>query len=377
MKKQFHFRISPFFFFTAFLIALMSSVNFTETVIWVGAIFLSIFVHEMGHALVAYSFDQSVIIQFTAFGGATIPLGPKLKPLKEFIMVLMGPLFGFSLFAIASFALSKPSLLNPHLIIFFESLRFINLFWTILNLFPILPLDGGQLLRIGLESAFGIKGRRFALIFGGCLSLLIAFALMLVKAIVPAIFCFFFAFQNLELYKQMKLISKEDEEEPIKEELKEAMNLSKMQDHHANEKLEEVRKHSGNGLVFVIASQELAENYFEKKEYQKAFEILEPIEDKLMDTGKKLLLKSAFEIEKDEVVLTLAGTMLVSSPDQEIILMALSSAARKKDLEASLGWLQTALDFGCKELKSQLDKPYFLEIKKEPEFLEAIKEINQ
>ncbi len=35
-----------------------------------------------------------------------------------------------------------------------------NLFWTIVNLLPVLPLDGGQLLRIVLEAAFGVKDLR-------------------------------------------------------------------------------------------------------------------------------------------------------------------------------------------------------------------------
>jgi len=171
----------------------------------------------------------------------------------------------------------------------------------------------------------------------------------------------------------MKIFSDEDEDGPVKEELKEAMQLSKSHDEKAKTKLEEVRKHAGQGLVFVIASQELAENYYEAKDFQKVFDILEPIQDKLLDTGKKILLKSAFELSKDEVVLKLAGFMLVSSPDQEIILLALSSAARQQDLEASLGWLQTAIDYECSDLKGYLEKDYFKEIKKQVEFLEAMK----
>ncbi|NBO24348.1 MAG: hypothetical protein EBU93_03815 [Chlamydiae bacterium] len=373
MRRSFHFRFSPFFFLTAFIIGFLGTGDFIQSFIWMGAIFFSILIHELGHACVAYYFDQSVIVQFTAFGGVTIPLGPKLNKLQEFLMVLMGPIFGFSLFILATFILKKFQVQQANSVVFLEALRFINLVWTILNLFPVLPMDGGQLLRIGLEGAFGLSGRRFSLLFGGSFSILVAFLMLIFKMFIPAIFFFFFAFQNFELYQQMKIFSDEDEDGPVKEELKEAMQLSKSHDEKAKTKLEEVRKHAGQGLVFVIASQELAENYYEAKDFQKVFDILEPIQDKLLDTGKKILLKSAFELSKDEVVLKLAGFMLVSSPDQEIILLALSSAARQQDLEASLGWLQTAIDYECSDLKGYLEKDYFKEIKKQVEFLEAMK----
>ena len=38
----------------------------------------------------------------------------------------------------------------------------VNLFWTILNLLPVFPLDGGHLMKIMLEKVFGIRGIKFA-----------------------------------------------------------------------------------------------------------------------------------------------------------------------------------------------------------------------
>jgi Zn-dependent protease len=375
MRKHIQIRLSPFFFVTAFLIGFMGTQTVLQSFIWMAAIFLSIFVHELGHALTAVSFNQSVIIQFTAFGGVTIPFGPKLKLFPEFLMILMGPLFGFSLFILASFLLSINQFADPNIVVFLEALRFINLVWTIINLFPVMPLDGGQLFRIVLEAIFGIKGRRYSVLLGGIFSILIAFTMMLFRAFIPAIFFFFFAFQNFELFQQLRLFSEEDENEPIKEELKEAIQLSKQHNENAKDKLEEVRKHAGDGLVFVIASQELAENYFEAKDYQKAFEILEPLEDKLMDSGKRILLKSAFELKKDDLVLKIAGSILISSPDQELILTALAAAARSQNIDAALGWLQTAKDYGCDQLKVCLEQSFFEEMKKNTLFNEAIKDL--
>jgi stage IV sporulation protein FB len=372
MRQQLHFRISPFFFVTAFLIGLLNSETLGHSFIWMIAIFLSIFVHELGHAIAAFSFSQSVYIQFTAFGGATTPIGPKLKLGQEFLMVLMGPLFGFTLFAIAYFIQSKNIFVDPNITVFLNALIFINLIWTIINLFPVLPLDGGQLLRILLESIFGMNGRRYACLFGGGFSLILAFTLLILKLLIPAVFFFLFAFQNFELYRGLRMLSDEDEDDETKMKLKEAMHLSKSHDHQAIEKLENVRSESGKGLVFVIASQELAENYLHSGNHQKALEILEPLEDKLMESGKMLLQKAAFESGKDELVLKIAASSLVNSPDPEMILLALKSAARKQDFEATIGWLQTAKDFEIKNLQQILSTSFFTKLNEDENFKKEV-----
>lgn len=373
--RQFHLRVSPLFFLTAFLIGFLGTQNFLYSFLWMVAIFISILFHEMGHALMAISFSQSVLIQLGPFGGATIPFGPKMKLSQEFIMVLMGPVFGFLLLIISGLLLVKKVSVDPNFQIFCEAMIQINLVWTVVNLLPVLPMDGGQLVRIILEGIFGFKGRKYACIIGLGISLILGFGLIVFKLIFPSIFFFFFAFQNYEIFKRLKMITEEDEELPLKEELKEAINLSKKHDEHAIQKLEGIRSHSGKGLVFVIASQELAENYIAEKNFQKAFEILQPIYEKLLDSGKILLQKAAFEIKEDEVVLQIANECLISVPDQEIILRALASAARKKDLEATLGWLQTAKDFGCKDLKNYLQSAFFDLLKEDPKFKEAIDKV--
>jgi hypothetical protein len=279
------------------------------------------------------------------------------------------------LLIISSLLLVKKIAVDPSFQIFCEAMIQINLVWTIVNLLPVLPMDGGQLIRIILEGIFGFKGRKFACIIGLGISLILGFGLIVFKLIVPSVFFFFFAFQNYEMFKRLKVISEEDEQQPLKEELKSALSLSKKHDEQAVHKLEGIRSHSGKGLVFVIASQELAENYILEKNFQKAFEILKPIHEKLMDSGKILLQKAAFEIKEDEVVLQIANECLISGPDQEIILRALASAARKNDLEATLGWLQTAKDFGCKDLKNYLQSNFFDSVKSDPKFKEAFDQV--
>ena len=95
-------KISPFFWVTAGLIGWINSMGtfhpFILTLIWIGVIFVSILIHEYGHALTSRYFGQHPRIQLVAFGGLTIPEGKRLKGWREFLVVLNGPLFGFLLF---------------------------------------------------------------------------------------------------------------------------------------------------------------------------------------------------------------------------------------------------------------------------------------
>jgi stage IV sporulation protein FB len=375
MKQQLHFRISPLFFVTAWIIGLMSTGTWTQALIYLMAIFISIVVHELGHASAALMFSQSAYIQLTAFGGSTTPIGPRLKKSREFILVLMGPLFGLSL-AILFFVLKNSKVpFHPYIALFIDAMVLINFVWTLANLIPVLPLDGGQLMRIVLEAIFGISGRRYACLIGGTIALIAALGFTLITVFIPAIFFFLFAFQNLELYRSLRIVADADEDETSKWKLKEALDLSKKHDDHAIEKLQNIRSESGKGLVFLIASQELAENYLQQKNFQKVLEILEPLEEQLMDSGKVILQQAAYELGYDDRVLKIANRSMMNSPDLELIRYALKSAARKQDRHATLGWLQTAKDCGLKDLTIITSEPDFEKLKSEPAFLQELNDI--
>ena len=156
--------IHPFFWLFAALIGWMNSQSFFGTLIWIGIIFISVLFHEFGHALSAVFFRQTARIQLVALGGVTTFNGPKLKFWQQFLIVLNGPLAGLLLFFLASLALQLPLPLRFSELI--AAIRIVNLFWSFANLLPVLPLDGGQLLRITLEGFFGVKGYKASLIIG-------------------------------------------------------------------------------------------------------------------------------------------------------------------------------------------------------------------
>jgi stage IV sporulation protein FB len=111
---------------------------------------LSLLIHELGHALAYRRFGHDARITLYAMGGLTQSTkGELLAPWQEIIVCLAGPAFGFIaaavVYAVYRLASVPPEAFGARLVLF--DLLWVNGFWSVLNLLPILPLDGGQALR--------------------------------------------------------------------------------------------------------------------------------------------------------------------------------------------------------------------------------------
>lgn len=112
-------------------------------------IVVSIWVHEMGHALAARSCGQQVdeIILY-ALGGLCVYSGGWLSPRKDIWISFAGPAAGFALCAISGVLLFTIGMQTSALVYFFLYNGFwMNLFINGMNLLPVFPLDGGQILK--------------------------------------------------------------------------------------------------------------------------------------------------------------------------------------------------------------------------------------
>ena len=122
---------------------------------WIGAMFVSILVHEMGHAIVARAFGAEPEVTLYMMGGLTRSVFPEGSPYsraRSFLVTLAGPGAGFVLAAIVfaiSLFVSAPSESTTRFLI--DILLLINVAWGVINLAPVLPLDGGNLLRAVLS----------------------------------------------------------------------------------------------------------------------------------------------------------------------------------------------------------------------------------
>ena len=124
---------------------------------WILVVFVSVLVHELGHALVARSFGYSPRILLYQFGGLAMfePWGNFSRG-KSITISLAGPFAGFLLYGLTDLfivfglpalgpSLAGLSAESQGLIDFIlGQLLYVNLYWGLINLLPVPPLDGGR-----------------------------------------------------------------------------------------------------------------------------------------------------------------------------------------------------------------------------------------
>ena len=160
----------------------------TTLLIWVACVFVSILVHEFGHALVARAGgagEPQVLLY--GMGGLCVYENRLETPGRRLLVLMMGPGAGFLLLAITLGVAQLWLKVHPLDAILgdFSGRRLgasltavtavdflvrINLFWGIFNLLPIMPLDGGQIAAVLLN----LHNRRLGLRRAYILSVVVA-----------------------------------------------------------------------------------------------------------------------------------------------------------------------------------------------------------
>jgi stage IV sporulation protein FB len=156
--------------------------------IGVAVVFVSILVHELGHALAFRRFGADADIVLYAFGGLAIPTNDISGRWRRIFVALAGPLAGFVLCGLVygtnlAFEWGKsaddraPN--GLHAYVLYSLLIRVNLWWGILNLLPVYPLDGGQVCRELCLMKWGTRGKRVSLKISFVVALLlVAYALL-------------------------------------------------------------------------------------------------------------------------------------------------------------------------------------------------------
>jgi Zn-dependent protease len=362
--------IFPAFWIFSFLIGfLLSNGNLIQMVPWVGVIFVSVLFHEFGHALTASVFGRRCHIELVAMGGLTYHDGLPLPFWKQLLVIFNGPFFGFLLGLGAYFLEGLPQVTSLPLKGFLSHVKNINWFWTAVNLLPILPLDGGQLLRVVLEKVFHAKGVRYALFFSMLLALGISLFLFLMQQFLAGAILFLFAFESFDGFRKTKHLKDSDRNTTFKDELLQAeMQLQGGHKKEALEAFEKLRREAKEGIIYVIASQYAAFLNYELGTKKEAYEILKSLKERLDAQGLCLLHKVAFEESDFSLVNELAGVVFQSTQDVEVALRNAEVAAHLIQAEAAIGWLETALGLGVVDLKEVIQSKSFDPIRSDPAF---------
>ena len=140
-------RVHPSFWIAAAYLGWMPE-RLDLVFLWVMCLFVSILIHELGHALIAEAFGWgSEIVLYWCGGLAFSQRQFNRTPWREIAVSLAGPFAGFGLYGLTvgvwHLLPDEETLPISVRFVFYQLFR-INLAWGLVNLLPVLPLDGGQ-----------------------------------------------------------------------------------------------------------------------------------------------------------------------------------------------------------------------------------------
>lgn len=121
--------------------------------VWVVAVLVSILIHELGHAFAMRGYGARAHIVLYAMGGLAIP-DRAFRRGQDIVVSLAGPLvqmaFGFGAQYLIGVSRGDPWWVQ-HL---YNDFIYVSIWWALLNLMPIYPLDGGHVLNSFLGPSF-------------------------------------------------------------------------------------------------------------------------------------------------------------------------------------------------------------------------------
>lgn len=153
-------------FFLVIVILGISAETFARIAIWTGVATVSILWHELGHAFAARRLGSKPTIELYSFGGLTYwQPKPEASRWDHISVAMAGPVAGLLLGGVVAliteFALDVD---GGDLRFFVVVVLWINVGWGLVNLLPVLPLDGGHVMAELLPGTREERWRRAAIV---------------------------------------------------------------------------------------------------------------------------------------------------------------------------------------------------------------------
>ncbi len=165
---------------------------------WVAIVTGSVLLHELGHAVAFRRFGQRPEILLQGMGGVTTGSGEPLTPKRDLVVSLAGPLTGMALLGVPALVLARSSDgFSTDMETILSDLVFVNIAWSVLNLLPVLPLDGGRVSAAVLNMLTGGAGQRPAHLLSAVVAGAGGVFAMSTGYLFGAVFAGFFAFYNI------------------------------------------------------------------------------------------------------------------------------------------------------------------------------------
>ncbi len=362
--------IFPFFWVLIAMIGWLNSQSLLGTSIWSVVILISVLIHEYGHALTALAFGQESEINLVGLGGVTKRRGKTLAKWQEFLVVLNGPLAGLGLFFLTYW-------LFPHVVkekmpllrYAMEVAINVNLFWTLLNLLPVLPLDGGHLLRILLEGIFGFNGLKIAFILSIVLACLLSLYFFISQQFFVGALFLMMGFESYRSWTEISKMTPHDNDSHLQTLLKEAIEELRVgRQNDALAKFITIREQVSRGVIYLTATQYMARILAEQGHYKQAYEWLMSIKRHLSTDYLEMLQQLAFRLQEWEIATEIGNEIYQQDQSSDIALINALSYAIMGQARPAVGWLRCAVQSGLTNLASIVRKREFDAIRHTPEF---------
>jgi len=199
--RLFGFPVSVSLFFVLIAAVLGSEGTRTSVasiVSWVGIVFVSVLLHELGHAFAARSYGQSPSISLHGLGGLTSwQQRGEMTAGRRLMVALAGPVAGLAFAVTVAVVGRMVTASGTEARAMVRMVFAVNVFWGFLNLIPMLPLDGGSVMAAVFDLVAPGRGRRAARYVSIVVALAVGAFMVAWGSIMFGLLCGLFIYTNV------------------------------------------------------------------------------------------------------------------------------------------------------------------------------------
>ena len=344
----------PFFWLLVALFGLsLGRGSPADSAMWAAVIAFSVLAHEGGHAAVCLLSGSGADIVLHGFGGSTRPRDPsKFGTWRTAALDLAGCATGFAL-AAAAFGVLYARVawkvaVPPAAIEVAHALVGVNVWFSLFNLLPLSPMDGGKFVAGLLSARWGVRGRRAAHLLGLAVGGGAAIWFYRGGAMYGAFICGAMAAGEARALKRSLSMTEADSDPALAGELPRAIELwDSGRREEAVAVVSALREKTKAGLLFQEASLHLAYFLYLLERVEESYAMFkESSEDDMTGTLKRAYADAALRVKDFAAALRLARTNFHDAPGPDAALAAALAAAGLGDARETASWLKTGLRLG-------------------------------